>query len=190
MSSPQAAKLLRITYVGVAQLARQGKIPAVKIANRWLIPRAFVEEFARTYEGKRGRPRKKRPSAVQYPVTLATVQPSLADSITTTDVKAPGHESGEMLSRKTPVANLEETPVVPTLSAELAPAEATGAGGVEDSRSAIDAVSAVNTQTDQVEGIPLVAPQPGESPPGTRSRCPRQGPPRNRSLAHCWTDER
>ena len=46
VSSPQAAKILRITYVGVAQLARQGKIPAVKIANRWLIPRAFVEEFA------------------------------------------------------------------------------------------------------------------------------------------------
>jgi len=166
ISSPQAAKLLRITYVGVAQLARQGKIPAVKIANRWLIPRAFVEEFARTYEGKRGRPRKKRPSAVQYPVTMATVQPALADSITTTDVKAPGHESGEMLTERTPVANLEKTPVAPTLSAELAPAEATGAGGVEDSRSAIDAVSAVNTPTDPVEGIPPVAPQPDESPPG------------------------
>jgi excisionase family DNA binding protein len=62
MSSPQAARILGITGVGVAQLVRQGKIPAVKIANRWLIPRAFVEEFARTYEGKRGRPRKKGPS--------------------------------------------------------------------------------------------------------------------------------
>ena len=59
MSSPQAARILGITGVGVAQLIRQGKIPAVKIANRWLIPRAFVEEFALTYEGKRGRPRKK-----------------------------------------------------------------------------------------------------------------------------------
>ncbi len=60
MSSPQAARLLGITGVGVAQLVRQGKIPAVKIANRWLIPRGFLEEFARTYEGKRGRPRKVR----------------------------------------------------------------------------------------------------------------------------------
>ena len=63
MSSPQAARLLGITGVGVAQLIRQGKIPAVKIANRWLIPRGFVEEFARTYEGKRGRPRKNVGSA-------------------------------------------------------------------------------------------------------------------------------
>lgn len=63
MSSPQVARLLGITGVGVAQLIRQGKIPAVKIANRWLIPRAFVEEFARTYVGKRGRPRKQGRSA-------------------------------------------------------------------------------------------------------------------------------
>jgi excisionase family DNA binding protein len=73
ISSPEAARILQITYVGVAQLARQGKIPAVKIANRWLIPRAFVEEFAQTYEGKRGRPRKKGPSA-GFPETLATTQ--------------------------------------------------------------------------------------------------------------------
>ena len=60
LTSPEAARILGVTYVGVAQLARQGKIPAVKIANRWLIPRAFVEEFAKTYEGRRGRPRTKR----------------------------------------------------------------------------------------------------------------------------------
>ena len=113
MSSPQAAKILRITYVGVAQLARQGKIPAVKIANRWLIPRAFVEEFARTYEGKRGRPRKKRPSAVECPVTPAAVQPALADSVTATDVRAPGQESGEILAVNARVANLQETPGTP-----------------------------------------------------------------------------
>ncbi len=73
VSSPQAAKILRITYVGVAQLARQGKIPAVKIANRWLIPRAFVEEFAQTYQGKRGRPRKKGLST-GFPEALAAIQ--------------------------------------------------------------------------------------------------------------------
>jgi excisionase family DNA binding protein len=60
VTSPEAAKTLGVHYVAVAQMARQGRIPAVKIANRWLIPRAFVEEFAKTYEGKRGRPRQKR----------------------------------------------------------------------------------------------------------------------------------
>ncbi len=70
MSSPQAARILGITGVGVAQLVRQGKIPAVKIANRWLIPRSFVEEFARTYEGKRGRPRRKGPPG-ESPVAAA-----------------------------------------------------------------------------------------------------------------------
>ena len=60
MTSPEAARTLGVHYVAVAQLARKGRIPAVKIANRWLVPRAFVEEFAKTYEGRRGRPRTKR----------------------------------------------------------------------------------------------------------------------------------
>jgi excisionase family DNA binding protein len=83
MSSPQTAKVLRITYVGVAQLARQGKIPAVKIANRWLIPKAFVEEFAQTYEGKRGRPRKKGPCTECPDTPASAIQPDqlgLADT--------------------------------------------------------------------------------------------------------------
>lgn len=70
VTSPEAAGILGITAVGVAQLVRQGKIPAVKIANRWLIPREFVEEYARTYHGRRGRPRKKgrRASLPRIPV--------------------------------------------------------------------------------------------------------------------------
>ena len=56
MTGPEAARTLGVHYVAVAQLARKGKIPAVKIANRWLIRRAFIEEFAKTYEGRRGRP--------------------------------------------------------------------------------------------------------------------------------------
>jgi len=51
---------LGITSVGLGQLARKGKIPAVKISNRWLIPRAAVEEVAKTYVPRRGRPRRKR----------------------------------------------------------------------------------------------------------------------------------
>lgn len=80
MSSPQVARMLGITGVGVAQLVRQGKIPGVKIANRWLIPRAFVEEFARTYEGRRGRPRKKGPAAGAGETRPETPEPALAGS--------------------------------------------------------------------------------------------------------------
>ena len=60
MPSAEAARILGVHPVAVAQLARKGKIRAVKIANRWLIPRAFVEEFAKTYIPRRGRPRQKR----------------------------------------------------------------------------------------------------------------------------------
>jgi excisionase family DNA binding protein len=60
MSSTDVARLLGVDRVSVAHLVRQEKIPAVKIANRWLISRAFIEEFAETYEGRRGRPRRRR----------------------------------------------------------------------------------------------------------------------------------
>ncbi len=86
MSSPQVARILGITGVGVAQLVRQGKIPAVKIANRWLIPRDFVEEFARTYEGKRGRPRRKGPPSAG---PEAAFQLQLPESSTPTDPAGP-----------------------------------------------------------------------------------------------------
>ncbi len=59
MASAEAARMLRITRFAVGRLAGQGKIPAAKIANRWLIPRAFVEDFAKTYVPMRGRPRQK-----------------------------------------------------------------------------------------------------------------------------------
>jgi excisionase family DNA binding protein len=166
VSSPQAAKILRITYVGVAQLARQGKIPAVKIANRWLIPRAFVEEFARTYDGKRGRPRKKRPSTVGCPVTEAAVQPTMADYVATTDVRGPGLESGEIFAVNARVANQEETPVLPTNQGELPRVGATGAGEAGEARPVVDAVSAVSAPTDQETWISVAAPRPGEPAPG------------------------
>jgi len=60
LTSCQAARILNIHQVAVAQLIRKERIPAQKIANRWLIPRAFIEEFAKTYVPRRGRPRRKR----------------------------------------------------------------------------------------------------------------------------------
>ena len=136
VSSPQAAKILRITYVGVAQLARQGKIPAVKIANRWLIPRAFLEEFARTYEGRRGRPRKKGP-LVEAPEVLATVQtgqPVSVNSVAATEVLAPGPESGESGAIYALAVSPKETPTPTTLPREAVPVDATVVGEAGDSK--------------------------------------------------------
>ena len=43
-------------------------LAAVKIANRWLISRATLEEFAKTYVPKRGRPRTKRKYTKRSPI--------------------------------------------------------------------------------------------------------------------------
>ena len=37
VSSSEAAKLLGAAHITVSQLCQHGKLPAVKIANRWLI---------------------------------------------------------------------------------------------------------------------------------------------------------
>ena len=60
MSSAEVAKILGVDTRSVGRLAQQGRLPAQKLANRWLIPRSFVEDMADTYRGRRGRPRKKR----------------------------------------------------------------------------------------------------------------------------------
>jgi excisionase family DNA binding protein len=60
VSSAEAAIVLGIHRFAIQRLLSRGQIPGEKIANRWLIPRDALEEFAKTYEGKRGRPRLKR----------------------------------------------------------------------------------------------------------------------------------
>ena len=148
MSSPQAAKILRITYVGVAQLARQGKIPAVKIANRWLIPRAFVDEFARTYEGKRGRPRKKGP-VTECPETPAAVQPDqlgLADASATSEVGHSGHETAEVLAVNAQVDRLEEIPASITQPGKLELRDTSSLSEAEDSKREGDGTFAVSAE--------------------------------------------
>ena len=60
ISSSEAARILGIHPLSIQNLIYQGRIPAEKVANRWLIPRVSLEEFAKTYEAKRGRPRQKR----------------------------------------------------------------------------------------------------------------------------------
>jgi excisionase family DNA binding protein len=60
VSTLDAAQNLGIKRMSIHALIRSGRLPAVKIANRWLIPKKGLEEFAKTYEGKKGRPRLKR----------------------------------------------------------------------------------------------------------------------------------
>ena len=60
VSSSEAAQLLGAAHVIVSKLCQSGRLPAVKIANRWLIRKDVLEEFAKTYVPKVGHPRTKR----------------------------------------------------------------------------------------------------------------------------------
>ena len=60
LASSEAADMLGIHHMAIQRLLRVGKLPAEKIANRWLLRRTDVEEFAKTYVPKIGRPRQKR----------------------------------------------------------------------------------------------------------------------------------
>ncbi len=60
VSSSEAAQLLGAAHVTVSQLCQSGRLPAVKIANRWLIRKDVLEEFAKSYIPKVGHPRTKR----------------------------------------------------------------------------------------------------------------------------------
>ena len=71
VTSGEAAKLLGAKHITVTQLCQQGKLPAVKIANRWLIPREELTEFAKTYDPIRGRPRTKRKYTKRSPIRQA-----------------------------------------------------------------------------------------------------------------------
>ena len=47
VTASQAAKLLGAKHVTVSQLCQSGRLPAVKIANRWLIRKDVLVEFAK-----------------------------------------------------------------------------------------------------------------------------------------------
>ena len=66
----EAARILSIDPKSAGHLVRIGTIPGVKIANRWLVSRALVEEMAKTYIAQRGRPRTKRKYTKRSPVWL------------------------------------------------------------------------------------------------------------------------
>ena len=60
VSSADAANFLGIKQMSIHTLIRDGRLPAVKVAYRWLIPRQQLEEFAESYVPMQGRPRLKR----------------------------------------------------------------------------------------------------------------------------------
>lgn len=60
ISSTETAEILGIKPKSVGFLARQGKLPALKVANRWIISRQAINDFSRTYQPRVGRPRTKR----------------------------------------------------------------------------------------------------------------------------------
>ena len=68
VSSSEAAKLLGAAHITVTQLCQGGKLPAIKVANRWLIPSDALVEFAKTYVPKVGHPRTKRKYTKRSPV--------------------------------------------------------------------------------------------------------------------------
>ena len=72
VSSSEAAAVLGIHPFSIQKLIYSGALPAEKIANRWLIPRDALSEFAKTYNPSRGRPRVKRKYTKRSPIWQAT----------------------------------------------------------------------------------------------------------------------
>ena len=60
VSSADAAHILGIKQMSIHALIRDGRLPAVKVAYRWLIRRDQLETFAKSYVPMQGRPRLKR----------------------------------------------------------------------------------------------------------------------------------
>jgi excisionase family DNA binding protein len=50
----EASRRLNVHPESVRRLIRQGRLPAYKFANKWLIERDVLEQFAQTYDGRPG----------------------------------------------------------------------------------------------------------------------------------------
>lgn len=55
VSSTEAASILGVHPVAVGQMLRQGRLPGMKVARNWIIPRDALLEFAKTYMKGPGR---------------------------------------------------------------------------------------------------------------------------------------
>jgi excisionase family DNA binding protein len=57
LSASEAAKKLGVHSKTASRLMRQQRMGAIKVANRWVVDEATLEEFAKTYVAKEGRPK-------------------------------------------------------------------------------------------------------------------------------------
>jgi excisionase family DNA binding protein len=72
ISSAEAAKILGIHPLSIQKLIYRGVLSADKIANRYLISRDELMEFAKIYNPSRGRPRTKRRYTKRSPIWQAS----------------------------------------------------------------------------------------------------------------------
>ena len=54
----EVAHRLGIHHFSVCRIIRQGRLPAQLIGKSWVVREEDVEELAKAYEARRGRPRK------------------------------------------------------------------------------------------------------------------------------------
>ena len=50
----EVAKRLRIHPESVRRLIRQGKLPAIKFGNKWLVDKVVLEQYANRYDPRPG----------------------------------------------------------------------------------------------------------------------------------------
>ena len=55
LSTTEAAGILGVHPVAVQQMLRLGRLPGMKVARNWIIPRDALLEFAKTYVKGPGR---------------------------------------------------------------------------------------------------------------------------------------
>lgn len=53
-SVPEVGKRLNIHPESVRRLIRQGKLPAIKFGNKWLVDKATLEQYASRYDPRPG----------------------------------------------------------------------------------------------------------------------------------------
>jgi excisionase family DNA binding protein len=51
---PEVAERLKIHPESVRRLIRQGKLPAIKFGNKWLVERVTLEQYASRYDPRPG----------------------------------------------------------------------------------------------------------------------------------------
>ena len=66
LSTAEAARILGVHPVAVWQMLVQGRLPGMKVARNWIIPRDALLEFAKTYQKGPGR-RKPKTQEEQQP---------------------------------------------------------------------------------------------------------------------------